>query len=102
MRQVAGTHLGSRAVVLRATEVDTETGTAIIFLPVTPGVAAGVRDPGIGSETILAARVQEQSVVTVLLPLHDHLGRPIEVRAQDRIAVTVTDPVRGTATTVVV
>ena len=81
--------------------MDTETGTSIIWLPVTPGVDAGVRDPNIGAETILASRIQEHSVVTVLLPLYDR-GRPIEVRAQDRLAVTTTDPVTGDATTVVV
>lgn len=93
MRAEARKRLGSRAVILRATEVDTETGTRIDWLPVTPGVAAGLRDPTIGAETVLAGRIQSGTTVTVQLPLRDDQGNPVEVRAQDRIAVTVTDPV---------
>jgi hypothetical protein len=99
MRSMARERLGSRAIVLRATQVDTETGTRTDWLPVTPGVAAGVRDPTIGSETVLAGRIQSGTVVTVQLPLQDDLGHPVEVRAQDRLAVTVTDPIsRATLT----
>lgn len=93
MRGRVRDRLTSSAQVLRATEVETETGTRIDFLPVTPTVAAGVRDPTIGAESILASRIQSSTVATVLLPLNDDLGQPVTVRPQDRVAVTTTDPV---------
>jgi len=93
MRAAARRRLTSRAQVLRATEVETETGTRIDFLPVTPTLPAGLRDPTIGVETLLADRIQSGTVATVLLPLRDDTGALVNVRAQDRLAVTVTDPV---------
>lgn len=93
MRSMARERLGSRAVVLRATIVETETGSRTDYLPVTPAVPAGLRDPTIGAETILAGRIQAGTTVTVQLPLTDDLGNPVEVRAEDRLAITVTDPV---------
>jgi hypothetical protein len=98
MRATARRRLTARAQVLRATMVETETGTSIDWLPVSPVVPAGVRDPTIGAETLLADRITSGTVATVLLPLDDDLGNPITVRAQDRLAVTVTDPVDGTST----
>jgi hypothetical protein len=95
MRQTVRTRLSSRAVVLRATEVETETGTRIDYLPVAGAVAAGVRDPTIGAELVLASRIQSSSVATILLPLHDDAGLAVTVRAQDRLAVTTTDPISG-------
>jgi hypothetical protein len=100
MRQAVRVRLTSRATVLRATEVETETGTRIDFLPVTPTLPAGVRDPTIGAETLLASRVQSSTVATILLPLHDDAGQPVSVRAQDRLAVTTTDPISGIASAV--
>lgn len=98
MRAAARRRLTSRAQVLRATTIETETGTGTDWLPVSGVVPAGVRDPTIGAETLLADRIQSGTVATVLLPLDDDLGNPITVRAQDRLVVTITDPVDGTST----
>jgi hypothetical protein len=100
MRQTVRARLSSRAVVLRATEVETETGTRIDYLAVTGTLPAGVRDPTIGAEMVLASRVQSSSVATILLPLHDDAGLAVTVRAQDRLAVTTTDPISGAASLV--
>ena len=100
MRSTVRTRLTSRVVILRATEVETETGTRIDYLPVTGALPAGVRDPTVGAELVLASRVQSSSVATVLLPLHDDLGEPVTVRPQDRLAVTTTDPTDGTTSLV--
>lgn len=100
MRELARERLGSRAVVLHPTVVETETGTRQDYLAVA-ACPAGVRDHTVGSETVLAARIQSGSTVTVLLPLYDDAGRSVPVAAEDRISVTVTDPVtRATSTTV--
>jgi hypothetical protein len=92
MRRQVRVRLTSRAVILRQTVVETETGNRIDYLPVSGTIPAGMRDPTVGSETVLAARVQAGSVVTVLLPMYDDFGAAVPVAAADRLAVTTTDP----------
>jgi hypothetical protein len=92
MRGRVRSRLGSRGVILRPTVVETETGSRTDYLAVSGSIPVGVRDPTVGAETVLAARVQAGSVVTLLVPFTDDLGTPTEARATDRVAVTTTDP----------
>lgn len=89
MRATARRRLTSLAAILRATTIETETGSRIDYLPVASSVPAGLRDPTVGAELLLAGRVQSSSVVTVLLPLFDDAGAAVTVRAADRVSVTV-------------
>jgi hypothetical protein len=92
MRGRVRSRLGSRGVILRPTVVETETGSRTDYLAVSGSIPVGVRDPTVGAETVLAARVQAGSVVTLLVPFTDDQGAELEVRATDRVAVTTTDP----------
>jgi hypothetical protein len=100
MRQQARERMGSRAVILRATLVETETGERMDWLP-TASVPCGVRDHTVGAETVLASRITSGSTVTVQLPIVNDDGAAVDVRAQDRLSVTVTDPVGLTVSTTV-
>lgn len=100
MRSQARERMGSRAVILRATLVETETGERMDWLPVV-STPCGVRDHTVGAETVLASRIASGSSVTVQLPVINDNGVPVEVRAEDRLTVTVTDPVGLTVSSTV-
>jgi hypothetical protein len=97
MRGRVRSRMRSTCQVLRATEVDTEGGTRIDYLPVSQVIPCGLRDPTIGAETVLAARIQASSVVTVMLPFYDDQGQPVTVRPQDRLQLTTPAVPGGTS-----